>query len=92
MAFLKPFEPSADYVVVKAFIESGIAYKVGDKYVPRFNSSKRKFRQYIARKIERAEAKVETPVEDVVTEDAPVKEAPAKKKTTRKTTTKKVEA
>lgn len=55
MAFLKPYDPSADYVVVKGFIEHGKSYQEGDDYVPRFGSHKRKFRHYIARRIARKE-------------------------------------
>lgn len=74
MSYLKPYDPSADYVVVKGFIESGKAYQEGDDYVPRFDSRKRKFRHYVARRIARkdvvesTEEVLEPVVEDVVEE------------------------
>lgn len=82
MAFLKPYDPSADYVVKAAFIETGVAYKVGDDYVPRFDSRKRKFRHYVARRIVVKEVVEESKVvvEPVKTKPAKVV-APQKRKT-----------
>jgi hypothetical protein len=84
MSYLKPYDPSADYVVVKSFIESGIAYQEGDAYVPRFDSRKRKFRHYVARRIARKE--LAKPVVEEVVEESKVVEEPVK--TTPKKTTK----
>ena len=91
MSYLKPYDPSADYVVIRGFIETGIAYKEGDDYVPRFDSRKRKFRHYVARRIackEIAEPVVEEIVEESkAVEAAPVIKAPVKKTTKVKTKT-----
>jgi len=77
MSFLKPYSPSADYVVTQAFFEQGNAYKVGDDYVPRFNSHKRKFRHYVARRIVVKDVVVEEVVEEIKVVE-PVKTKPAK--------------
>ena len=85
MSYLKPYDPSADYVVVKSFIESGRAYQEGDDYVPRFDSRKRKFRHYVARRIARTEL-AKPVVEEVVEESTVVVKEPVKptpKKTTK---------
>lgn len=85
MSYLKPYDPSADYVVVKSFIESGRAYQEGDDYVPRFDSRKRKFRHYVARRIARKEL-AKSVVEEVVEESTLVVKEPVKstpKKTTK---------
>jgi hypothetical protein len=81
MSYLKPYDPSADYVVVKSFIESGRAYQEGDDYVPRFDSRKRKFRHYVARRIARKEIVEEVVEESKVVAKEPVKTTP--KKTTK---------
>jgi len=90
MSYLKPYDPSADYVVIRGFIETGIAYKEGDEYVPRFDSRKRKFRHYVARRIARKD--VVEPVVGEVEESKAEKSAPVAKKATKpapkKTTTK----
>lgn len=84
MSYLKPYDPSADYVVVKSFIESGKAYQEGDDYVPRFDSRKRKFRHYVARRIARKEL-AQPVVEEVVEESIVTEEvAPVVKKTTKR--------
>ncbi len=86
MSYLKPYDPSADYVVVKSFIESGKAYQEGDDYVPRFDSRKRKFRHYVARRIARKEL-AQPVVEEVVEESIVTEEvAPVVKKTTKRKT------
>lgn len=92
MSYLKPYDPSTDYVVVKSFIESGRAYQEGDDYVPRFDSRKRKFRHYVARRIARKEI-VEEVVEEskVVVVKEPVKSTP-KKTTKAKTKTQAVDS
>lgn len=86
MSYLKPYDPSADYVVIRGFIETGIAYKEGDDYVPRFDSRKRKFRHYVARRITCKEI-AEPVVEEVVEESEVAEEAtPVVKKTTKRKT------
>lgn len=90
MAYLKPYDPSADYVVIKSFIESGKAYQVGEDYLPRFDSRKRKFRHYVARRIARkdvvesTEEIVTEPVVEVVEEKVVEQEPAPVKKTTRR--------
>lgn len=87
MSHLKPFNSSADYVVTKAFIEHGHSYQIGEDYNPRFNSSKRKFRHYIARRIEVKALEVAAKVEEKIVEPEAVvvaEEAPVVKKTTRR--------
>lgn len=71
---VKHFDPSKTFKVVKYFVDGGRKFEVGDVYKPRFKSSKRAFRHWVARRIVDAESVDETkPVETVqsVTQDVP---------------------
>lgn len=58
----KHFDPSKTFKVVKCFVEGGRKFNVGDTYVPRFKSSKRAFRHWVARRIVHEE-QVEQPIQ-----------------------------
>lgn len=51
----KRFDPSATYKVTKYFVEGGHKNHVGDIYEPPYNSTKRTFRHWVARRIDFAE-------------------------------------
>lgn len=50
------FDPSKTFKVTKYFVEGGRKFEVGDIYEPRFKSSKRSFRHWVARRIDYADA------------------------------------